>query len=363
MNRIVLPLSMATLALLSAQIGSVILNEPDIDYINDQSATVVLFDQEIAPEDSHQTFLDLDPLVAAANSERNETETATSTESALPEEETKPSSKVDVSEASVKIECVQKADGYKRIVTGTGFLINARGVILTNAHVAQFLLLKDAPKLGETTCTATIGSANDAGFSIGLLYISPSWLLKHANLIGSTAPKGTGESDFALVYITGKIDGSASDQVFSYLPPATNPLSKSNKHKEVTIMGYPKQDDKSAPQLIATTTITALYTFDSGYADIFALASSSLGHQGASGGPVVDEYGRAIGVITTKDVGTTVLNAITTAHIDRRLLSETGFDLTSYAMGDINYKAKLFNETISPILQEMLAGYLIEQNP
>ena len=128
-------------------------------------------------------------------------------------------------------------------------------------------------------------------------------------------------------------------------------------------MGYPKQEDRSAPQITATTTITDLYTFGSGYADIFSLASSTLGHQGASGGPVVDQYGRAIGVITTKDSGTTVLNAITTAHIDRRLLSEVGFDLTSYSQGNIDYKATMFNETISPILQEILAGYLTDPTP
>jgi S1-C subfamily serine protease len=353
---------MLTLALLFAQISAVLLNEPDANILSEQPAAVI-WHNLVGPEATNDIFLNLDQLVAAAISERTETETATSTEAITPEAGAEPLAKTDIRETTVKIECVQKADGYKRIVTGTGFIINPYGVILTNAHVAQFLLLKNAPNLGETTCQATIGSAAEPIFDIGLLYISPSWLLEHASLIGSTAPKGTGESDFALVYITGKAGGLVVDQDFSYLPSATNPLSKSNKDKTVTIVGYPKQADKSASQLIATTTITDLYTFGSGYADIFSLASSSLGHQGASGGPVVDEYGRAIGVITTKDAGTTVLNAITTAHIDRRLLSETGFDLTSYSTGNIDYKAQLFNETISPILQEILAGYLLEQNP
>lgn len=357
---------MGTLALLSAQIGAVMIEtDTRADRLGSGAAAVILHNQEHSAAETTDVFLDLNQLITATTLTTKEpvTTPATATTPTPLEEPITPPTKTDTKEATVKIECVQKATGYKRTVTGTGFLINPKGVILTNAHVAQFLLLKDAPKLGKTECSATIGADEDVGFTIGLLYISPSWLLKHASLIGSTAPKGTGESDFALVYITGRVDGSTSEQNFSYLPPATNPLPKSNIGKEVTIMGYPKQPDETAPQLMSTTTITDMYTFGSGYADIFSLASSTLGHQGSSGGPVVDEYGRSIGMITTKDAGTTVLNAITTSHIDRQLLSETDFDLTSYSTGNIDYKAQLFNGTISPILQEILAGYLIKQNP
>src|SRR5690606_33558616 len=111
-------------------------------------------------------------------------------------------------------------------------------------------------------------------------------------------------------------------------------------------------------RVVATTTMTELFTFGGGYADIFSLAPSIVGHQGASGGPVIDHLGRAIGVITTKDGGTTILNAITLAHIDRSIKEETGFDLISLLQGDLSRKAARFNETVSPILQRILAEYL-----
>lgn len=361
MNKLMLGISMLVLALLSAEIGVAFPRQYGTELSLENSAAAIMSESSIDARDQVEVFLDPGKLVASATQMRESALLATSTAEATDQD--KKTDPVDISAAGVKIECIQKGNRYNRTVSGTGFMINAQGVMLTNAHVAQFLLLKNAPDLGETTCQATIGTGTGPVFDIALLYISPSWLLKNASLIDNMSPKGTGESDFALVYVTGRRDGESLGSDFAYLPPATNPLSKSQKGAEVRIMGYPKQEDRSAPQLTATTTITDLYTFGSGYADIFSLASSTLGHQGASGGPVVDEYGRAIGVITTKDSGTTVLNAITTAHIDRRLLSEVGFDLTSYSQGNIDYKAKMFNETISPILQEILAGYLTEPTP
>src|SRR5690606_29227881 len=122
----------------------------------------------------------------------------------------------------------------------------------------------------------------------------------------------------------------------------------------VIVVGYPTGDSYTGNRVMATTTITNLYTFDSGYADIMSLSSSTLGYKGASGGPVIDYLGRVIGVITTKDSGTTILNAITTSHINRVLEKETGFDLISTLQGNLPHKAQLFNETVSPILQALL---------
>ncbi len=355
MHKIILGTLALSLSLVFAALGS---NFTGISLGGGQTAAAILHNLP-GERDPELTFLDLDKVLGEATATIDSESTSTP-EEAEESEETQdvPSTTIDPTLASVKIRCLQTTDKYKRLASGTGFLINSKGVIMTNAHVAQFLLLKNAKDAGKTECAATISKDDETSYSLGLLYISPSWLLKHASLIGSVTPKGTGESDFALAYITGRRDGQPATSVFPFLPPATSPLSKSVKGKEVTIVGYPRLEDKTTPQTIATTTITDIYTFGSGYADIFSLASSTLGHQGASGGPVIDEYGRAIGILTTKDPGTTILNAITMAHVDRGLQSEIGFDLASYLQGNLDYKAEIFNKTVSPILQEILAQNL-----
>lgn len=359
MHKIILGTLALSLSLIFAALGS---NFSGVSLGSGQTAAAILHNLS-SDQDAELTFLNLDKILgeAISTTDSEATSTPEEVEEAETTDDTDTSSiTVDPTLASVKIRCLQTTDKYKRLASGTGFLINSKGVIMTNAHVAQFLLLKDAEALGKTECVATVGTNENDAYSLGLLYISPSWLLKHASLIDSVTPKGTGENDFALVYVTGQKNGEAITKLFPFLPPATSPLSKTIKGKEVTIVGYPRLEDKSTPQTIATTTITDIFTFGSGYADIVSLASSTLGHQGASGGPVIDEYGRAIGILTTKDPGTTILNAITMAHVDRGLKSEIDFDLASYLQGNLDYKAEVFNKTVSPILQQILAEYLVE---
>lgn len=266
--------------------------------------------------------------------------------------------KNDLAEAIVNIQCVEQGNGYKKTVSGTGFFINQRGVILTNAHVGQFMLLEKVQGKGHNNCQIKTGASSVATYEVDLLYISPSWLLAHADLITETAPKGTGENDFALLYVTSTLDGSPLPENFPFLPPATSALTYKYYDSTVILAGYPLNGTPEKKRITATTTITNFYTFKTGLADIMSLADSPLGHEGASGGPVIDYLGRAIGVITTKEANSTALNAITVPYIDRVIETETGYDLTSTIQGDLARKAKLFNETVAPILQELLENNL-----
>jgi len=267
-------------------------------------------------------------------------------------------SEPDLAEAIVNIYCTTKTSDYRKIISGTGFFISDRGVVLTNAHVGQFLLLEKYTDGSETNCEIKTGESAAAAYEVDLLYISPTWLIEHADLISDPAPRGTGENDFALLYVTGTVNDEPLPNRFPYLPPSTIPLSTNYQNENVILVGYPQSTTSSGMRIISTTTITDLYTFDSGYADIITLASSSLGHKGASGGPVINHLGNAIGVITTKDSGSTILNAITLSHIDRALKSETGFDLHTTLQGNLAFRALVFNETVSPILQKLLTNNL-----
>ncbi|HEV8677502.1 MAG TPA: hypothetical protein VN701_01580, partial [Candidatus Paceibacterota bacterium] len=45
----------------------------------------------------------------------------------------------------VNILCLATGNGQENSISGSGVIIDARGVILTNAHVGQYFLLKDYP--------------------------------------------------------------------------------------------------------------------------------------------------------------------------------------------------------------------------
>lgn len=345
--------------------GALLLAHNDEIFIQSDNAAAIANSRSVSEESEVWSgFISFEEIIKAA---LLRIQGETSAESSLISEEEATSTVTDeesttfttppenLGDAIVNIVCLQTTDQYKRRVSGTGFFISSRGVILTNAHVGQFLLLTGIDDFGETTCSATTGAEDAPTYNVRLLYISPTWLLEHASLINDTAPRGTGENDFALLFVTSDTDEEIVDSQFAHLPPATNPLSKTLKDDTVILVGYPREDGaKVGKRAVATTTVTELYTFGGGYADIVSLDSSPLGYTGASGGPVIDHLGRSIGVITTKESGTTILNAITMAHIDRSIKSETGTDLISILQGDLDRRATVFNETISPILQEIL---------
>jgi len=337
-------------------------NHDEVFIQSDNAAAVANSRDAYRENETEADFIEFDEVINEALVQ-NETSESDSRDTEKieddPEENTEPDTSTtppeNLGDAIVNIICVQETTEYKRRVSGTGFFISSRGVILTNAHVGQFLLLAGVEDFGETSCSATTGIAGAPTYSVKLLYISPTWLLEHANSINDTAPRGTGENDFALLFVTNETNEVIANANFAHLPPSTSPLSKALQDDTVILVGYPKEDGaKVGKRAVATTTVTDLYTFGSGYADIISLSSSPLGYTGASGGPVIDHFGRSIGVITTKESGTTILNAITMAHIDRSIKSETGTDLISTLQGNLTERAAVFNNKMSPILQAIL---------
>jgi S1-C subfamily serine protease len=267
-------------------------------------------------------------------------------------------------EAIVNIYCTFTTKETIRTTTGSGFFIDEDGVIMTNAHVAQFLLLDDTDALGEARCIVRNGSPAAPRYMAELLYIPPAWVSEHASLIDAAAPSGTGERDYALLYVTSTVDGSLLPARFPALSLKTDLLSRNAVESTVVAAGYPAKALLSGsgerPLLAhqATTSVSELYTFGSQYADVIALRGSSMGEQGASGGPVVDTDGNVIGIITTrgnddKD-GAGSLRAITISHVDRTITEETGTSLTRHTGGDVKTRADIFTSTIAPLLTELL---------
>jgi len=271
----------------------------------------------------------------------------------------------DPEEALVNIFCTFTSDTTIRTTTGTGFFIHDDGVILTNAHVAQYLLLGATDVLGDAECIIRQGTPAEPKFKAELLYIPPTWVQKNASLITVEAPMGTGERDYALLYVTESVTTEPLPESFPALEVATELLPRTIKNDVVTAAGYPATDllrnGANSPLLsvAATTTISELYTFSSNYADVISIRGSKVGAEGSSGGPVVNTEGKVIGMIATRGDDATdgqgSLRAITLSHIHRTILEETGFSLEKNLSGNLSYRSTVFTDTLAPFLISLLS--------
>lgn len=335
------------------------LNYSDIRHtIKEQAASIYQTNNESSDVD--ENYISLIDIVASSLEHIKNAASTVATDSAEKIIEsitpnTSPTPSTDLADAIVNILCVYETSEYRRTISGTGFMISKDGVILTNAHVAQFLLLKNSSSVKNASCTVRVSNERGDSFPAGLLYISPTWVIANADMITSENPRGSGENDFALLYVT---DLDEAAPAFPFIPVSTGSSTSQIIGSTVILVGYPSSDEVSASagfaRRMATTTIANIYTFGSGTADVLSLSESILGHNGASGGPVINHLGQAIGVISTKENDNTKLNAITTTYIDRRMREETGFDLQSTIQGNLPSRAELFNKTVSPILGEVI---------
>ena len=275
-----------------------------------------------------------------------------------------------IAHALVNIYCQYKTDEFIRTTTGTGFFINQKGVILTNAHVAQFLLLEDVHDvIHDVECVIRTGNPAEPKYKAKLLYISPTWIYENAHLIDTETPRGTGERDYALLYISDTTDHTPLPTRFPSIQINTNLLARSVEGTLVYDAGYPAEkliqygsDTELAP-VIAQASIGTLYTFGSNYADIFSISESPVGEHGASGGPVIHkDDDTVIGVIVTKGdlatEGEKSLRALTLSYINRTITEETGFSLTQNMQGDVALRGRVFKEAIGPFLTGLLTDEL-----
>lgn len=268
-----------------------------------------------------------------------------------------------VEDALVNIYCTYTTDTHKRTTTGSGFFIDKAGVILTNAHVAQFLLLEAVSTTGTTECIIRNGNPAEPRYEAELLYISPAWIQKHAHLIDSEQPRGTGERDYALLFVTKGLDNAPMPGQFPYLDVDTSLLHNTLIGDPILVGGYPAGDTLGGALYLdtATTTITDMFTFVSNYADVISIGNSAVGEHGVSGGPVLNAEGNVIGLVTTKgseEEGTHTLRALTLSYIDRTIIEESTFTLKETISGQLAFRAELFTSTIAPFLSRILESEL-----
>lgn len=272
-----------------------------------------------------------------------------------------------VRSAVVNVLCTTGGGGPLKPISGSGIIINPEGVILTNAHVAQFMLLRDYPTPGNIDCVIRAGSPARTLYKAEVLYFPQQWLTANAKKITAENPTGTGEHDFALLRITGTTGGGPLPSAFPYVAPS---LSESLGGVPVVLAAYPAGFFDGATiqtnlyLASARTTIGQVFTFEEGGGtDLFSVGGTILSQKGSSGGAVARESDAAlVGLIATATQAPTTaerdLRAITLAHISKSIAADQGFGLATLLSGDLAQRALIFNVNVLPTMRRTLIEVL-----
>lgn len=262
--------------------------------------------------------------------------------------------------ALVNIMCYAPAGSPIHSISGSGLLIDSKGIILTNAHVAQYFLLADR----GVDCTIRSGSPATSEYNAALIYISPAWIRANATVLTQTTPIGTGEYDFALLAVTSSATSGPLPSSFPYLSLAQTSPSAGTP---VVIASFAAQflDQKQIQSALYPTVVFGsvkdVFTFGTNTVDVLALGGSAAAQEGSSGGGIADASGALIGTITTSTItGATdarSLGAITASYIRSEYAREMGSSLdallaesTAYAVADFAPKM--------PALESILTAQL-----
>lgn len=269
-------------------------------------------------------------------------------------------------EALVNILCAPQTTSSLNPISGSGVIIDPRGIILTNAHVAQYVLLSESPEV-DLHCVIRTGSPAEAQWTAAVLYIPPVWVNQHASEILEEHPTGTGEHDYALLYIVGSATSNPLPSQFPYLPIDTRPAI-GFPGDQVLVGSYPAEfigGIAAEYDLYADTSVTTiqqLLTFGSGTPDALSLGGVIEAQSGSSGGAVVNAWGRLIAIIATTSSGTTTadrdLRGIALSYINTDIQAQSGSSLTTLLAGDPATEVAEFDQTTAPNLINQYLGVL-----
>ncbi len=258
-------------------------------------------------------------------------------------------------DAVVNILCTTGGGGTFNPISGSGVIIDQRGIILTNAHVAQYVLLQSYLKNSSVKCAVRVGAPARAKYTVEVLFMPQSWVEEHAEDIKKETPVGTGEHDYALLAITGRTNGEPLGGMI--FPTLSFNLGESlaAPGDSVLLAGYPAGFLGGAiiqRNLWPVSTwghVEKLMTFKTGSVDVLSLGGSIVAQAGSSGGAVVSRFGNLIGIITTSSQAPTTdkrdLRAITLSHINKSIQMHTELSLNQFLSQDMLAVLKEFKDS------------------
>lgn len=278
-------------------------------------------------------------------------------------------------ESVVNILCTTKSAGSFDPISGSGVIIDSRGIILTNAHVAQYFLLKDLGSPGFITCTVRTGSPAEDTYTAELIYISPRWISTNAAKIKLSHAPGTGENDFALLRITGTTNPNKRlPASFTASVPDTT-FNTAHESHSVLLVSYPAEllggilTQTSLNQVSSIATIKKSFFFEGNtpdVLDVMALGGNIVAQGGSSGGAVVNsDDGTLIGILVTSTSADSTddknLSGLSLSHIDRGFQAETGMTLSGFLSADPGFLQTQFERNSFAKLEAILENAVRSQ--
>ena len=253
-------------------------------------------------------------------------------------------------------------------ISGSGVIVDSRGVILTNAHIGQYFLLRDYKIQNNITCTVRVGSPAQERYTATLLYLPPAWITANASQLKASQATGTGENDYAFLLITGRTDTTAA------LPGSFDRIEMDRSYVDIgnpmLLAAYPagflgnETVQKNLYISSAIAYVTQLFSFKGTQnVDLFSIGGTVVSQGGSSGGAAVRLHdGKLAGIIATETVAATTgerdLRALSLAHIDDTLLADGKGGIVGLLVGDLAAKAAAFNTNIAPGLTAQLEAAL-----
>ena len=247
--------------------------------------------------------------------------------------------------AVVNLYCMSRYGGLDDASSGSGVIIDPRGVILTNAHVAMDFLFSEWPNPSLLDCYVRIGSPAAPRYRAKLLYIPDEFVATNiAKTFQYNAEESMvyGKKDYALLIITGTSNpaGTLPDK-FPYMPiyeggvlPVNSPVYLSGYSAEF-LGGEALQ--RSLYLLSSPTSVVVQQEIGSSTVPQAIGFSGNIGSQhGASGGAVITSGGKLAGMPTYLKKGygletsQRVLYAITTDYVMKDFAADNGTSLSSF---------------------------------
>ncbi|MBI3572215.1 trypsin-like peptidase domain-containing protein [Candidatus Kaiserbacteria bacterium] len=270
--------------------------------------------------------------------------------------------------ALVNIVCYAPAGSPIKSISASGVIITPSGIVLTNAHVAQYFLLADH----SVSCELRTGSPAVDRYRAALMFISRAWLSANPSVLTESSPAGDGEHDYAFLAIIGSTPLTTSNStpgtvLSTNFPAIVLDHAALAPDSPVAIASYgaqfldPSQIQSTLFPTIVFGSVKQVFTFTTDTPDVLALGGSAAAQEGSSGGGVADAAGELAATITTSTVegatDTRNVNAITAAYIQRAYAEETGSTLETLLAGSPVSSAAAFASQI-PALEALITTSL-----